>query len=154
MPEHRFSLSNHPNAWTATFALLFSGMSEVIQEVGPESSVPTRTALSIKKKTILFKKKKKALAVGPRGRITPSFLPPPQVQAGINTCLRMSFFKIWDRVLPWMSAPSSPCGRPDPTCHQSDSFSGQLWHQGRCWNLREKWQKHRRVWPSVQNSSD
>ena len=43
----------------ATFALLFSGMSEVTQEVRPESRVPTRTSLSIKKETIFLKKKKK-----------------------------------------------------------------------------------------------
>lgn len=85
IPEHRFSLSNHSNVWMATLALLFSGMSEVIQEVGPESRVPTRTSLSIKKETIFLKKS--VLAIGPRGRITPSFFPPPQMQAGINTCL-------------------------------------------------------------------
>lgn len=80
----------------------------------------------------------------------PSFL--RQVKVGTRACLPGPGLRL-DSILPWTSAPFFPCGKPDPACHQSDSFSGQLECQEHCWNLQEKWQKHRWVWPSAENST-
>lgn len=118
-PELRFSLSNHPSIQMATFAVLFGGMPQVRQEVGPGSRIPTSTSLQIKKETIFFKEKKImfVLTVVPRDRRTPSFSPHLRCRwestlacqalvwdLGQHLTLKVcSFFSLWET---WSSVPS------------------------------------------------